>query len=864
MKPECIQVLNKAAGRELSKKELRWLEEGIVRAYASLGGKGLSKAERYRLAGLKAEEDFQKELIRSVNDAIDEAYKRHRLRSDLDRVQAGLHGQSQALFNKLFFKAGSAEVPLEMKIKAAETKVLSKFNEYAEVGSKNLGFTLDKQFGLDVFDEMKGKKTQNEQASRLVKQYFETQRELHSQAREAGLDYKFFENRIPQPMSVDKLRATKKEDFVRSMLDWLDFSRYKDIDGTPLSRSEIASFVGEVFAERVRSTSFKDPSIPSSEVGVKREFERVFHFKDSQSHMDYMEHFGVSTNVNTILTSELASLSKDIVIARELGPNADSFVKQTIAQAIANDQEASAGNKALKDWLGRNKLEVRQEAMLQMWDVMRHGETVENAGWANWMAGLRSAAAASMLGQHPIGALLEDGFISRQMLSRIGIDKEAIQRINTMPLRERMELLSDVGLYAEGVVAHGRNMMEGSDAFQIGHKLHSKMHKWSGSEYLDKRRISSHALIVYNQIGRMVDTYASLKDLKADPRLDPSVKAFFKQLDDTDYAVIKRAKARSSPDGDLSARTPSTIKTLKDADLRDLVRESEETAYHRKKLKNSKTLSPEQRQELQQQLADLERKEINVLKDKVSNKMHALVLDNVQTSVRGAMHTSLFDRQRLGLLTYKRGTRAGEALRMFQQFTTTPTGMLLNTIDLYNSAKMPKGASMELSNVWTKYIATMALAGIGAASIKALLRGEDPSLPEVIYEGTLANGALLPYVDRLTKLVSKGDRAKIGGLFGPVPSMVTNLTSSAVELAPKDNENPKVKATKAIRKTLPFMNMWYLKNSFDHLILNQILEELNPGYLDRQQSRKKKNGIELFQNMDEGLPHRLPFPFGED
>ncbi len=383
-------------------------------------------------------------------------------------------------------------------------------------------------------------------------------------------------------------------------------------------------------------------------------------------------------------------------------------------------------------------------------------------------------------------------------------------------------------------------------------------------DYLDKKRISSHALIVYNQIGRMTDTYASLKDLKADPRLDPSIKAFFKQLDDTDFTVIKRAKAMSSPDGYLYARTPSTIKNLKDADLRDLARMSDKTAYHRKKLKNSKTLSPEQRQELQQQITDLKRKEINILKDKVSNKMHALVLDNVQTSVRGAMHTSLFDRQRLGLLTYKRGTIAGEALRMFQQFTTTPTGMFLNILDLSNSAKMPKGASMALNHVWIQYSATMALAGIGVASIKALLRGEDPSLPEVLYDGTLANGALLPYVDRLTKLVSKGDRATIGGLFGPVPSMVTNLTSSAVELATKDNENSKVKATKAIRKTLPFMNMWYLKNSFDHLILNQILEELNPGYLAKQQQKKEKDRIGLFQNRDEGLPHRLPFPFGED
>lgn len=53
-------------------------------------------------------------------------------------------------------------------------------------------------------------------------------------------------------------------------------------------------------------------------------------------------------------------------------------------------------------------------------------------------------------------------------------------------------------------------------------------------------------LIVYNQIGRMADKYASLKDLMSDQRLDSLVKSFFKQLDDTDYDYQKR-KADEKP-----------------------------------------------------------------------------------------------------------------------------------------------------------------------------------------------------------------------------------------------------------------------------------------------------------------------------
>lgn len=870
MRPECRQAINSAAGKVLSDAELNHLEEDIIREYKGISKEGLSRAERYRLAGEQAEATRIKETAEALHTHIDEAYKQHTLLSDIANVQAGVYGKSQSLFNKLFHRAGSSEVPLEKKIEAHSTQVLSKFSEYHDAGSKNLGFTLDKQFGLDVFDEMLGKKAQNGQASTLVKQYQQTMKELQVQAREAGIGFKFRENRIPQPMSVDKLYTTKKSDFIQSMLDLVDRSKYKNVDGSFYSDAQMVSLFGDVFEERISSKAQSTHAPFSPKVGKKRDFERVFHFKDGSAHMEFMDKFGVSTNVNEILTSDIKSLSKDIVIARELGANADTFVKQTIEKLISEDVVASSGSKDIKDKLGRNRLDVLKAQMLNMWDVMKNGETPENAVWANRMSGARSVVGASMLGQHPIGALLEDGFISGQMLSRIGIDKEAIRAISKMSVSERMDLLSDVGLHAEGVIAHGRNLMDGGDTSPLAHNLHSKMHKWSGAEYLDKRRTSSHALIVYNQIGRMVDKYVSLKDLLSDSHLDPKVKLFFKQLDDVDFAVIKQAKPLSSPDGDLSARTPSTIKSIEDADLHNIVGEigSEKTAYYHEKLrKNSKKkskLSPVEVQEIQQKLKELQGSESNLLKDKVANKLNALVLDNLQTSVRGAMHSSLYDRQRLGLLTYKRGTIAGEALRMFQQFTTTPTGMFLNTLDLYHSAKMPKGASMALEHVVTKYVATMALAGIGIAGIKALMRGEDPSLSGVITDGLCNNGALIPYVDRLTKLITKGDKASAGGLIGAVPSAVTGLTSSVFDLATKQNEASLVKTAKSIRKTIPFMNMWYIKNSFDHLILNQMLEVLNPGYLAKQQRKKEKHGVGLFQNMDEVVPHRLPYPLGED
>ncbi|KJZ81917.1 hypothetical protein AP064_01220 [Candidatus Liberibacter solanacearum] len=135
----------------------------------------------------------------------------------------------------------------------------------------------------------------------------------------------------------------------------------------------------------------------------------------------------------------------------------------------------------------------------------------------------------------------------------------------------------------------------------------------------------------------------------ADPRLEPSVKSFFKQLNDVDFALIKKAKPLSSPDGDLSARTPSTIKSIADADLHDLVslESKEKTAYYHEQLKQKSKdgakRSPAEIQEIQQKLKELQSRESNLLKDKVATKLNALVLDNLQTSVRGSSTFRAFD-----------------------------------------------------------------------------------------------------------------------------------------------------------------------------------------------------------------------------
>lgn len=848
MKPECIQAINKSAGKVLSDSELNRIEEDIIRHVRNIPSEGLSRAERYRMAGERAQESRIKETAKLIHDHIDEAYKRQNILDDINNVEAGIHGKTRALFQKLFHQAGSSEVSLEKKIDAHYNSTIAPLEEYLTGGI----FTMDKQYNKDVISELLGEKTGNSKASALARTYEKINKDKHREALEAGSSYKYRENRVPQPMDATKLNTITESDFVKTMLELVDRDKYKNTDGTLYSDEKLSSLFSHSFKEVLGG---KEGHINfGSKVGKKRTYERHFHFKDADAHLEFMEKFGTSANVGELLATDIRSLSKDIVIARELGVNADDFVRKTIKELIAEDTLASAGkDTSIMAKLGISPLKTLEHQFTNMWDVMIHGSRPENVFWANFGAGIRSYTHSVKLGSHSISSFLEDGRMSHDMLSRIGIDKAEISRIKKLPLAERKEMLSDLGLFADGDIAHGRLISEGLyDAYKVGHKLASGVHKLSGVKWNDEHVISKHAMIVYNQIGRMTEKYVSLKDLMADKGLDDGVKLFFKQLDDTDFQVLRRTEATTGIHGDLSIKSPNNIRNISDNVLMDLVAKlSEEKTKHidlkLAELKMERSI----KEQLKTQLTEIRSREASLLKDKVANKINALVLSNLQTSIRGSMGSSLLDRQRLGLLDLKAGTIKGELWRMLIQFSPTPTSMAFtNLVDLPASENMPKGTSMKLNlgkinDVRFKYATNMILAGMVASSVKALIRGEDPSFSGVVNDGLLSNGALVPYYNIIASLASK-EQGAVSGTLRSIYNAGHKVATGA--------DNTAAHVIKAFREITPFTRLWYVKNSVDHIIINQLIEHFNPGYLAKKQRKLEKKGVEFFQDLDELTP----------
>lgn len=1045
MRSECIRILNRTAGRLLSKSELNRIEEGITDQIKQIPQEhGLSISQKYRLSANKALEAQVKDTVKTIQNSLYEMSKRQVILKDLDTIEPGIYGKTKAFDQKLFYSAGSSEVSLEKKIEASLHKSFAPFAEFKKFGSKYLGFASDKEAGLDVAKEILGEKTNNPKAVKLAKLYESESRMHHKNAEEAGIGFKYRKNRLPQPMNALKVSSHTKADFVDTVMGLIDKTMYKDHQGKRLSDDKIAEILGNIYVDTVNRHYSTPNTTLAGKIGKQREFERFLNFSDSQAYMTFMEKFRTSTNIVDILTMDIRRLSRDVTIARELGANADSFVKSTIEKLSTEDALASAGlGREAVDTLGRNKIDVLRKNMLTKWELMSRGEKLDSIPISNFFSGGRAIKSAGLLGKHPIDALLEDGVLSTQMLKRMGVTGEDINQIRKLPWKERKSRLSDLAVLSEGMIAQGRHMSEDSNLFSVGRQLQTLVHKLSGAEHIDHRNIANNVLVIHNQVGRMTERYNSLTELMNDPKLESSVKKFFKQLDDTSFQLIKRSEMIDGHDGSLSMRTSNGVRDLSNDSIKDIVAPivEEKTAWHKAELqkiqsKRQNKIDPELRsiedkynpkikeatkelarrektladvevkrtkevvnlekkiksfenkisgkearlaeliqqqktipQDLQQnlekakangdkkaiksaekdiatrselfeakhiiprksKLAELRKEqsilaekrkyletsegreqylkkankaiaeqqakvkelttkfeseytsvktalqdymkseldnihsqlnkllehESNILKEKVANSYHALVLSTIQTTLRGAMGATINDKSRLGLIKYPAGTLVGELLRCAYQFRMTPIGLHMTHLHtLPEAEKAPKGASLSVDPVFmrTKYVATMVGMGLVSAMIKTLIKGEDPTVSKLLKQATLENGAIIPYYQELENLLLDPGLQKATSLLGALPSSVADLASAIARGSGKD-------AIRSSRNFVPLMRMWYTQAAFDSLIYYQLLNLIDPGHSTRKQIIDgKKADKSYFRNLDEFLPSRMPEP----
>jgi len=219
-------------------------------------------------------------------------------------------------------------------------------------------------------------------------------------------------------------------------------------------------------------------------------------------------------------------------------------------------------------------------------------------------------------------------------------------------------------------------------------------------------------------------------------------------------------------------------------------------------------------------------------------------------------------------LAGERGTVMGEVARSILQFKAFPWAMFQRSLDAVANSDGPVGKAGMTAYV----LVATTLAGAMLMQTRDMLSGKDPR--EMFGDrdwfkfwgaAFLQGGALGIYGDFLyganqTRYGSGPIEALAGPTVGPLMELGLVQPMKAIKDTIEGKESHFLaKQFQDLKGFVPGGNIWYLKAALDHMVFQQVLEMLSPGYLASIRSRTLKDYQQDWYYMPgDFTPERFP------
>jgi len=182
------------------------------------------------------------------------------------------------------------------------------------------------------------------------------------------------------------------------------------------------------------------------------------------------------------------------------------------------------------------------------------------------------------------------------------------------------------------------------------------------------------------------------------------------------------------------------------------------------------------------------------------------------------------------------------------------------------------GGMNDWQSAWAyraRFMAYSASLGALALTIKNIAAGNDPEdllTPKGIGKVLIASGGLGMYGDFLFSDKTEHENNAFAKVLGPGATALADawdmFSSTQNEAIGEGSTKEGTYSAKLLRfarnYAMPFSRVWYAKAAFNHLVYQQMMEKLVPGYNDRVRQRMAKRNQSSWWPSGETLPERAP------
>lgn len=828
----CIARLNQAAGRTLSDQEVSNIFERVHKAALNIkAGQATPPAGRTGIDGVidaaaqEAAAKMAQEAARHERNAGLQVVKVAQRADDLKTIEAagvpGLDALSRVIANRADGRANTFSLENRYLGIAADMKRRIQ-DTWLGLGNDFLGFVQDKQKIAALVKEMRGEDSGEPLARKGAQAWLQMTEEFKNRFNDAGGKIGTLENwGLPQHHSQELVARAGKQNWIDAVLPALDRAKYLDDAGVPFTEARIKEFLSHAW-DTIATGGYANIE-PGKFQGVgaranRGAEERQIHFKSADAYLNYWSDFGEKTFPD-ILMGHVEGMARDLAFVEHFGPNPDATYRML--------RDTALRDAAIKDPVKLEKIKGQAIKVDALYDVAAgRTQPVANRAVARVFDTIRDLNVAGKLGS----AFWASFFGDKVML-------ETMNKLNDLPMMRswanELRLLNPANdaerriLQRQGLMLdYARNAMarwgDGYGSSNWSGKLANAVMRVSGMNAINEWRRGSFGLTLMSALGHEVGTKDFGQVKGADLHLMKSY-----GIDEPTWNIWKLAQLEDYGHGNTTMLTPDALVRIPDEVIK--------AAF-------GATADPQA----------IRREAVTRLLGAVTSESHLAIVEPGW-------------RERAQIMSKNpRGTVQGELSRAFWQFKTFPLAQFERMWDVSMSRPTTGGKAGTLAAI----MAMQVLAGAMIVQTRDALSGKDPRPMDWKFgmQSFLQGGALGIYGDFLygfnqTRYGTGPLEVAAGPTIGSALDLMTSTMTAAKNASEGKDSHLAAKYMNIAKGFIPGSNLWYTKAATDHLIFQNIQEQLSPGYLNNMRNNAMKNyGQSYWWEPGEPLPGRLPDP----
>lgn len=843
LREQCADYLSQALGRKLTAKE----QEEIVPALFQT----MSRLRRER------GEDFQRlprgqqlaeaaaELSKNMQEQAQQVLGRAQMRiAAAERLQTIYANNAE----KRLYGFRSVGRILEDVYRATRgvqqhyiSRIAGELNR--AIGSHFLGLFEDRTMAYALVQELRGEESRRAVAKQAAGVISKTFSDLRERFNAAGGDIGLLPDwALPQSHDAWRVRhaanrlsrnrfkpfnaAQQREAWVSFIMARLDRSRYENADGEIMDDDELRKMLEGVWQTLVTDGTGDDFGSRVAGLHTSRanrySQHRALHFKDAKSYMEYEQIFGTGGVMSTIM-GRVRSMSKDIALLEQMGPNPNSAFR-TLKEIAAQDLKRARMDDS--EWLRAWKYRDLNGSLLvgvdAMWSTL-NGDVNTPAGtglFAAFSQGVRNLQVAGKLGSAFISSLSDiPTYWVACGVNRINPLTAPFSMIRALGRGDR-EFAAAAGIMADEInsgLCRWYDDNVGNGLTSVLADLTIRASLLNGWTNMIRRAFSLNLMATTGRLIKRSD-WGSLSSYD---------RSRFEQhgFTEKDYQILRLATPVEYRGASMLTR--GAIEAISDEALGSI---------------GASRLQCNQALE----------------------KWLSLIQDE---SYMASLEPDLATRAGASRGT-QRGTIEGEFWRSFMLFKSFPFAMMTRHFERTMTLGRTAGTASAVAYAASVIVGT-SIFGALSLQISNLIAGRDLQDVRKVkfwFNGMMKGGGLGVFGDMLYNGVFESGAygsPNVLNFLGPVAGSAFDtwdVATTALGSALYDKETKwQQKAFRLVRGNTPFMNVWYAKTALDHAVFNDIQELLSPGYLRRQRQRAKRSqGQGYWWRQDEMLPSRAP------